>query len=208
MKETVAHFGGIDVLVNNAGYSLVGPFEASTDEQIRRQFDTNVFGLMNVTREIIPYFRERKAGTIINVASVGGRITFPLYSLYHGTKWAVEGFSESLQHELRQFGIKIKIIEPGPVKTDFYSRSQDLMRKAGLFAYDPYINRTMPTMQKSGEKGSPPEYRAGVIYKAATDGSWRLRFAAGGNAGSILFLRKILPDGMFNGFVRGVVEKG
>lgn len=207
IQETIREFGAIDVVVNNAGYAVVGPFEAATDEQARQQFDTNVFGLMNVTREIIPHFRARKTGIIINVASVGGRITFPLYSLYHGTKWAVEGFSESLQHELRQFGIKVKIIEPGPIKTDFYNRSQDLLRKAGLTVYNAYINRTMPTMQASGAKGSPPEYTAGVIYKAATDGNWRLRYAAGGNAGSVLFLRKLLPDGAFNGMIRRIVEK-
>ena len=97
---TLEKFGRIDAVVNNAGYGLVGAFEAATQEQIEKQFQTNVFGLMNVCREILPYFREQKRGTIVNVASVGGRITFPLYSLYHATKWAVEGFSESLQYEL------------------------------------------------------------------------------------------------------------
>ncbi len=77
--------------MNNAGYGLVGPFEASTPEGIQRQFDTNVFGLMNVVREILPHFREQKSGVIVNVSSMGGRVTFPLYSLYHATKWAVEG---------------------------------------------------------------------------------------------------------------------
>ncbi len=96
ISDTINKFGRIDAVVNNAGYGLVGAFEASTNEQIQRQFDTNVFGLMNVCREIIPHFREQRGGTIINVASMGGQLTFPLYSLYHGTKWAVEGFSESL----------------------------------------------------------------------------------------------------------------
>ena len=111
VEETKQKFGEINAVVNNAGYGLVGPFEAATQEQIQRQFSTNVFGLMNVTGEVIPYFRERKQGIIANIASIGGRVTFPLYSLYHGTKWAVEGFSESLQHELKPFNIKIKIIE-------------------------------------------------------------------------------------------------
>ena len=207
IDEAIKHFGGIDVVVNNAGYGLVGPFEASTQEQIERQFSTNVFGLMNVTRAIIPYFRQKKSGTVIQVASMGGRITFPLYSLYHGTKWAVEGFSESLQHEVRQFGIRIKIIEPGPIKTDFYDRSMDVMKKDGLNAYDSYINKTMPNMNKSGETGSKPEVTAGVIFKAANDTNWQLRYSGGGNAGAILFLRKLLPDSLFNGFVRSVVEK-
>src|SRR5205085_5519867 len=110
IARSLEQFGAIDAVVNNAGYGMVGPFEASTPEQVERQFSTNVFGLMNVTREILPYFRERGGGIIINVASVGGRITFPLYSVYHATKWAVEGFSESVQYEVKQFNIKVKII--------------------------------------------------------------------------------------------------
>jgi NADP-dependent 3-hydroxy acid dehydrogenase YdfG len=122
IAETLDKFGRIDAVVNNAGYGLIGPFEAATPEQIEKQFQTNVFGLMNVYREVLPYFREQRRGFIVNVASVGGRVTFPLYSLYHATKWAVEGFSESLQYELEQFNIRVKIIEPGPIKTDFYGR--------------------------------------------------------------------------------------
>jgi len=95
IADTIQTFGRLDAIVNNAGYGAVGAFEAATPDQIRRQFDTNVFGVMNVVRAVLPHFRAKKAGTIINVASVGGRITFPLYSLYHGTKWAVEGFSNA-----------------------------------------------------------------------------------------------------------------
>ena len=91
---TLERFGRIDAVVNNAGYAVVGPFEAATPEQIERQFQTNVFGLMNVCREILPYFREQKRGHIVNIASVGGRMTFPLYCLYNSKKWAVDGFSE------------------------------------------------------------------------------------------------------------------
>src|SRR5215216_677679 len=120
ITDVISQFGSIDAVVNNAGYGMVGPFEASTVEQVERQFATNVFGLMNVTRELLPHFRARGAGTFINISSMGGRITFPLYSVYHATKWAVEGFSESLQFELRQLNIKVKIVEPGPIKTDFY----------------------------------------------------------------------------------------
>jgi len=207
VEETKQKFGEINAVVNNAGYGLVGPFEAATQEQIQRQFSTNVFGLMNVTGEVIPYFRERKQGIIANIASIGGRVTFPLYSLYHGTKWAVEGFSESLQHELKPFNIKIKIIEPGPIKTDFYDRSMDIMSKDGLTAYDSYINRAMPNMNKAGETGSPPEKVAKVVYRAVNSNSWRLRYPAGGNASSILFLRKILSDGLFNRMVRMIALK-
>jgi short-subunit dehydrogenase len=198
-------FGHIDVVVNNAGYGLVGPFEAASDEQIRKQFETNVFGVMNVCREILPLFRERKKGTIVNVASMGGRITFPLYSVYHATKWAVEGFSEALQYEVRQFGVRIKIIEPGPIRTDFYDRSQELTRKQGLTAYDSFIDRAMPNLQKAGANAPDGSLVAQVIYDAVTDDSWKLRYSA--NSKAILTARKLLPDAAFFALVRNAVLK-
>lgn len=203
IQKTLDKFGRIDALVNNAGYALVGAFEASTREQILSQFMTNVFGLMDVCREILPYFREQKRGTIVNLASVGGRLAFPLYSLYHGTKWAVEGFSESLQYELRPFNIKVKIIEPGPIKTDFYDRSMDLTTKEGLTAYDSFIEKAMPNMQKSGENAPDGELVANVIYRAVNDGTWKMRYTA--NSRMILALRKLLPDALFFAVVRNAV---
>jgi short-subunit dehydrogenase len=203
IQTTLDKFGRIDAIVNNAGYGLVGAFEASSPEQIEKQFSTNVFGVMTVCREILPYFREQKRGTIVNVASMGGRITFPLYSLYHGTKWAVEGFSESLQYELRPFNIKVKIIEPGPIKTDFYDRSMDLTRKEGLTVYDEFINKVMPNMQKSGENAPDGEIVANVIYRAVNDGTWKMRYPA--NSRMILTLRKLLPDALFFAIVRSAV---
>ncbi|MBX7221221.1 MAG: SDR family oxidoreductase [Blastocatellia bacterium] len=205
LAQTIERFGRIDVLVNNAGYGLVGAFEASTPEQIRKQYDTNVFGLMEVTRAILPHFRENKGGVLINVASMGGRVTFPLYSLYHGTKWAVEGFSESLQYELRPHNIRVKIIEPGAIKTDFYERSMDIMKKPGLTAYDGFSNRALPNMMRAGTTGDSPNYVAKVIYRAATDGSWKLRYTAGGGSGMILLLRRLTPDWLFHAIVRGQV---
>lgn len=205
INDTISKFGKLDAVVNNAGYGLVGPFEASTNKQIQRQFDTNVFGLMNVCRAVIPPFRERRAGTIINVASMGGRLTFPLYSLYHGTKWAVEGFSESLQFELQPFNVRIKIIEPGAIKTDFYDRSMDVMTKPGLTAYDAYVNQAMPNMNKFGETAPGPEKVAAVIYQAATDGSGKLRYQV--NSAPLLALRRLLPLSLFQRIVRMVVLK-
>lgn len=195
--------GPLDVVVNNAGYGLVGPFEAATDEQIRRQFETNVFGLMNVVRAVLPGMRARRSGVIINVASMGGRITFPLYSLYHGTKWAVEGFSESLQYELEPFGIRVKIIEPGAIKTDFYDRSMDVITKAGLTAYDAFVQRAMPNMQRAGATAPGPEVVADAIFTAATDHSPRLRYSAATKG--ILALRRLLPDRLFMSVVRSAV---
>ncbi|HUF02577.1 MAG TPA: SDR family oxidoreductase [Aridibacter sp.] len=203
IAETLEKFGRIDAVVNNAGYSVVGPFEASTEEQMRAQFETNVFGLMNVCREIIPYFREQKRGTIVNVASMGGRITFPFYSLYHGTKWAVEGFSESLQYELRQFGIKVKLVEPGPIRTDFYDRSMSHARKEDLHQYDGLLEKAIPNMDKAGAEAPGPAIVAEAIYTAVSDGSWKMRYSP--NARTVLALRKMLPDWAFFAVVRGVV---
>ncbi len=205
--DTLTHFKSIDALVNNAGYGLVGPFEASSPEQAQAQFATNVFGLIEVTRAILPHFRERRAGTLINVTSMGGRITFPFYSLYHGTKWAVEGFSESLQHELRPLNIKVKIVEPGPIKTDFYHRSMVVTKDSEIAEYNSLFARAMPNMQAAGEKGASPEAVASVIFRAATDNSWRLRYPAGNLSGLLLFLRRILPDRVFNGLIRRAVSR-
>jgi NAD(P)-dependent dehydrogenase (short-subunit alcohol dehydrogenase family) len=207
IDRAIAQFGTIDVVVNNAGYALIGAFEACEMAEIRRQFETNVFGLMEVSRAILPHFRLRKQGILVNVASIGGRSAFPIYSPYHATKWAVEGFSESVQYELRQFNIKVKIIEPGPIKTDFYGRSITVAKQAGLTAYDDYVARTLPNLNRAGETGSPPEVTAQVIYRAATDSSWKLRYPAGGNAGFLLGLRKLLPDAWFTALMRRGIEK-
>jgi NAD(P)-dependent dehydrogenase (short-subunit alcohol dehydrogenase family) len=117
--KIIQKFGKLDAVVNNAGYGVDGVFEAMTDEVIEKQYNTNVFGLMRVTREAIKHMRENQGGNIVQVSSMGGRIAFPLFSIYHGTKWAVEGFSESLQYEVEQFNIRIKLIEPGAIKTEF-----------------------------------------------------------------------------------------
>ncbi len=207
VKSVLKDFGRIDALVNNAGYGAVGPFEAADDAQIRRQFETNVFGLMNVTKRIITLFREQRSGTIINISSVGGQMTFPLYSLYHGTKWAVEGFSESLQYELKEFNISVKIVEPGAIKTDFYSRSRDIISDKKLSAYDSFVERVMKNSARFASSAVSPDVVAAVIYRAATDNSPRLRYPAGGGAPMILFLRKILPDRVFVNLIGRVSSK-
>ncbi|HMJ71342.1 MAG TPA: SDR family oxidoreductase [Cyclobacteriaceae bacterium] len=207
IDEAMIAFGNIDVVVNNAGYGTIGPFEAASNEQIYRLFDTNVFGVMNVTRAILPYFREKRQGTIINIASTGGRMTWPLYTLYHATKWAVEGFSESLQYELRPFNIRVKIIEPGSIKTDFWGRSQEVVVKKGLDAYESYVNTVVPNLQKSGANAPEPEVVASTVYRAATDNSWQLRYQSGNGAGIFMFLRRIVPTRIFNAILRRVVER-
>lgn len=205
LKAGIAEFSSIDVVVNNAGYGAVGAFEAATRRDVEDQFNVNVFGLMEVMWAVLPIMREQGGGTIINIASMGGRITFPLYSVYHATKWAVEGLTESMQFELDQHNVRMKIVEPGAIKTDFYGRSMNVMSKEGLDAYDKFIERAMPNMQEAGATGSSPEVVAKVIFKAATDGSRRMRYAAGGNAGPILFLRRIVPERLFFWIVRSIV---
>jgi NAD(P)-dependent dehydrogenase (short-subunit alcohol dehydrogenase family) len=206
IDQAIAEFKTINVLVNNAGYGLTGAFEGSTSEQVQRQFATNVLGLMDVTRCLLPHFRHQKAGAIVNVASVGGRVAFPLLSLYHSTKWAVEGFSESLQHELKPLNIRVKVIEPGPIKTDFYDRSMDLITKPDLTAYDALISKVLPNMNKMGKTGYPASLVAKTIYEASTDNSWRLRYPVGG-AGALLFIRKLLPDFLFTKLVEQVMMR-
>ena len=196
-------FGRIDAVVNNAGFAVVGPFEAASQEQIERQIGTNLYGVMNVCREILPYFREQKRGTIVNVASMGGRITFPLYSIYHASKWAVEGFSESLQYEVKEFNIKVKIIEPGPIKTDFYDRSMSISKREGLSAFDNFVARALPNLQRAGETAPDGSIVAQAIYDAVTDDSWKMRYPV--NTRGVLALRRILPDAIFLPLIRRIV---
>ena len=205
ISATLGKWGRIDAVVNNAGFAVVGPFEAASQSEIERQIETNVYGVMNVCREILPYFRERSRGIIVNVASMGGRITFPLYSIYHASKWAVEGFSEALQYEVKDFGIKIKIIEPGPIKTDFYDRSMSISRKEGLTAYDNFVARTMPNLQHAGETGPDGSVVAETIFRAVTDESSKMRYPV--NSRLILAARRLLPDRLFLPVIRRAVVK-
>jgi len=202
IENTIDRFGAIDVIVNNAGYSLTGVFEAATIEQLQRQYDVNVFGVMNVIRAIIPYFRKRKSGTIVNVSSVGGKTTMPLYSMYNSTKWAISGFSEALQYELRPFNIKVKIVEPGAVVTDFYDRSMTHTKQDGLAEYNEYVQKVYAVNNKFASNGNKPTKSAKVIYKTATAKNWKQYYPSGGDAKVFLTLRKYLPLSCFNGIVR------
>lgn len=198
--EVIAAFGAIDVLVNNAGYGLVGPFEAQTDAQIRRQFETNVFGLMNMCRAVLPHMRERRQGRIVNVASVAGRITIPLFSSYCATKWAVEGFSEALWLETRHHNIKVKVIEPGMIKTDFFERSMELARKPGLTAYDDFIATVQPNIEAWEQAAPGPEIVARDIWRAATSWWPTLRYQPNGKFA--VFGRYLAPTWLYVRVVR------
>ena len=197
VKAGIEKFGKIDVLLNNAGYGAFGPLEAFPREKIIRQFETNVIGLLDVTRALLPHFRQNKSGIIINISSTGGKMTFPLGSLYHGTKFAVEGISESLSYELGEFGGKVKIVEPGAIATDFTGRSLDIGNDETLIEYQPLIAKFLAATQVMFSNASPASLVAGVIYEAATDGTDQLRYTAGEDAKTLIESRKQADDATF-----------
>lgn len=195
-------FGKIEVVVNNAGYGVDGAFESMSDEIIEKQFNTNVFGLMRVTREAIKLMRPNGGGMIIQISSMGGKITFPLYSIYHATKFAVEGFTESLHYELAQFNIKMKLIEPGPIVTDFYGRSRQFIKPTDTNQYDGFIQKFNQAAEKVMKDAEGPDVVAKVIYKAATDNSTQMRYAVGKPGPMLLRMRKLLSDKLYFLMVR------
>ena len=194
-------FGQIDVVLNNAGYGLIGTFESAQRDSVVRQFNVNVQGLFDVTQKVLPHFRANQSGMFINISSIGGKMTFPLMPVYHATKWAVEGFSESLRWEMAQIGVKVKIVEPGGVATDFGGRSLDLQHNPELAEYNDFVNQFMAAMQQSMNPNtmSKPELIAEVIYTAATDGTDTLRYRAGADAEQLLTARAGMTDEAFFG---------
>ena len=124
VAQAVTKTGGVDVVLNNAGYALTGPLEVSTDEQVVTQISTNQIGAIFVTKAFIPHFRERKSGMFLTTTSIGGLVAFPLNAVYHATKWALEGFNESLAFELKPFNVTVKSISPGSMKSDFMGKAQ------------------------------------------------------------------------------------
>ncbi|MBN8885210.1 MAG: SDR family oxidoreductase [Rudaea sp.] len=193
----LAKFGRIDALVNNAGYGSFGPLEAAPLEKIRRQFDVNVFGLLATTKALLPHFRGQRSGVIVNISSIGGRMTFPLGSLYHGTKFAVEGISESLHYELTPLGIRVKIVEPGGIQTDFGGRSLDFSNDPALGEYQALVQTVPAVMGPMMAQGSSAELIADVVYAAATDDTDRLRYEAGADAVQLLAKRRADDDATF-----------
>ncbi len=197
IKAAVSHiigrFGGIDVLVNNAGYGLFGALEGATAEDLEAQFRTNVFGLAAVIHHVLPGMRERRSGMIVNVSSTAGRVAPPLASAYHATKFAVEGLSESLRYELSLHGIRVKLVEPGHFKTGFISRG---LRSVTHPAYDEAFRNYSGWVHHEDAKAPGPEAVAEAIFGAANDSSDRLRYPV--KAGPLLILAAILPDAVFH----------
>jgi len=197
VNESISKFGKIDVLVNNAGYGAYGPLEVFDRESIVRQFNTNVIGLLDTTQAVLPHFRANKDGIIINVSSMGGRMAFPFGALYHGTKYAVEGISESLNFEVSAFGGKVKVIEPGATATDFAGRSFDFKNDANLEEYQGLMTNLMTLLESLGGNSVAPSVVAEKIYEAATDGTDRLRYPATPDAVAILEKRNNESDAVF-----------
>lgn len=194
VKTTLEQFGKIDAVVNNAGYGLFGPFETATDEQIRRQFATNVDGIFAVIRAILPTMRRQGSGTIINVASLGGLITLPLFSLYNATKFAVVGFTESLSFELAPLGIRAKYIAPGGVATEFAGRSLARTFADGENAYSDTLSKVMAAMNTRRSNYSTAASIAEVIFTAATDGTGQVMYLAGQDAEQAYSLQRSLSE--------------
>lgn len=179
--EAAIEISPVDVVFNNAGYGLAGPLEGYTDEQVTRQFNTNVLGVIRVTQAFLPHLRERKKGLVINTTSIGGLVTFPFSSIYHATKWAIEGWSESMSYELATQNIQVKTISPGGIATDFMTRSIDIGKHE---AYAETFNKFMSSFSNpdSPLQFSTPESIANVVYEAATDNKDQLRYLAGNDA--------------------------
>ncbi|MBK8625218.1 MAG: SDR family oxidoreductase [Saprospiraceae bacterium] len=201
-EDGIQKFGTVDVLLNNAGYGAYGPLEAFSRDKILRQFNTNVIGLLDVTKAFLPYFRQNKKGTIINISSIGGKMTFPLGSLYHGTKFAVEGISESLNYEVEQFGGQVKIVEPGMIATDFGGRSFDFSNDENMVEYQNVVGTLMNAMPAMAANASPASVVAVVIYEAATDGKNQLRYTAGEDAKMLMANRQQYDDATFIGGIK------
>jgi short-subunit dehydrogenase len=157
---------------------------------------------MRVTRESIKIMREQKNGTIVQIASMGGRLAFPAYSIYHGTKWAVEGFTEALQYEVAPFNIHLKLIEPGAIKTEFYGRSRQFVKPDYTKDYDAFMEKVEKVSMDAGNKGENPSVVAEAILKAASDKSKKMRYPIGKPAPMLLWMRKRIPDTWFFGIVK------
>lgn len=181
IKSTVTQvisLSKIDVVLNNAGYGLMSSLEAFSDENIVKQVDTNFLGTVRVTQAFIPYFRENKSGLFINVTSIGGHTGFPFTSIYNGTKWAVEGWSECLSIELSMFGVGVKTVSPSATNTDLFSHNSDVKPL-------PFYDAVETKMLNMINPASTPEEIAGVIYEAATDNRDQLRYFAGKSSQAI-----------------------
>jgi NAD(P)-dependent dehydrogenase (short-subunit alcohol dehydrogenase family) len=205
VEEIIADTGRIDVLVNNAGFGLYGALEDVPIEEARRQFDVNVFGLARLTQLVLPQMRAQHDGYIVNVSSMGGKIWEPLGSWYHASKFAVEGLSDSLRVEVAEFGIKVVIIQPGSIRSEWSGIAADKLEATSVNT--PYARqaKTIGAALRavdSSRLASGPEVVAEAIAKAVQSPKPRTRYVVGGGARAILLAERILSDRGFDRFIQ------
>ncbi|WP_374652437.1 SDR family oxidoreductase [Dongia sp.] len=207
--EGLVRFGQIDVLVNNAGFGLFGVFEETAREKVLEQFAVNLFGLMDVTRALLPHFRARRAGTIVNISSGAGVFTLPMISLYCASKFALEGFSEALSYELAGLGIGVKIVEPGGVtSTSFGQRSgTEAAAAAAIPDYVPFVAASNAVFAdlRAARANATSEDVAEVIYAAATDRTDRMRYVATDDIKPLVAARRETSEAEYLAFMRARV---
>lgn len=211
VQRVIAEHGRIDVLVNNAGYGSYGAVEDVPIEEARRQFEVNVFGLARLVQLVTPHMRAQGSGRIINISSIGGKFYEPLGAWYHATKFAVEGFSDSLRIELAPYGIDVVIIEPGPIRTEWNEISRDsLLETSRGGPYEQQAERVHKVLHRADHStlmSSDPDTVAKKILKAAIANTPRARYPVGKGAGTILRARKLLPDAAFDYIVKGMYQR-
>ena len=204
VNEIVADTGRIDVLVNNAGYGSYGALEDVPMAEARRQFEVNIFGLARLTQLVLPHMRAQKDGYIVNISSMGGKMWEPLGSWYHATKFAVEGLSDSLRVEVAPFGIKVVIIEPGIIRSEWAAISADGLESTSAGTVYSEQARGMVRSFRAANDGrlaSEPIVVAKAIGRAVQSRRPRTRYAVGGGAGPIILLRRVLGDRGFDRFI-------
>jgi NAD(P)-dependent dehydrogenase (short-subunit alcohol dehydrogenase family) len=199
----------IDVLVNNAGYGLFSPIEDVTLGQVKEQFETNFFGVVRVTREVLPTMRKQRKGTIVNVSSVAGRVGIPVLSAYAATKFALEGFSESMRYELKEWGINIVIIEPGAIKTKIFENIKTgEVRSSSESPYADLIERATKGFGKMMDNISSPKLVAEAILNAITSNEPEIRYVVGDDAEYIMKIRKNSTDKEFENWMYESILQG
>lgn len=195
----------IDVLVNNAGFDLTGPLEETSIDEIKGQFETNLFGAIRTMQAVIPTMRKQRSGKIVNITSVGGKLAIPFHSGYHGTKFALEGLSESIQYELDPFGIKIIVIEPGAVGSSFWKNMKSAEKSSNLNGNSPYVSMisNMSAALKQMEQSSiPPSEVANVIVSAVTTDNPDFRYVVGKDAIMTLEAKGNMSDVEFKRLIK------
>lgn len=191
--------GRIDVLVNNAGYGSYGSVEEVSIEEAKRQFEVNMFGLARITQLVLPTMRKQKSGRIVNISSMGGKIYTPFGAWYHATKFALEGWSDCLRLELKQFGIDVVVVEPGGIQTEWGEIAMEHLKKvSGKGPYENLANKVLAGSAKSNAKLTPVEVLGREIAKAATHKNPKTRYLKGYLAKPLVNMRKWLSDKTFD----------